>query len=64
MRHMHAPIFNKLLKKKNNNNIKKVALHILTDGAIRGCGLTSLVVCINDKNCDIKVRDVTMRSEI
>ena len=28
------------------------------------CGLTSLVVCINEKNHDIRERNVTIRSEI
>jgi hypothetical protein len=27
---------------------------MLTHGAMRGCGLTSLVVCINDKFCDMR----------
>ena len=58
MWHMHAPTFNKWQKKK------KKTLHILTHGAMRGCGLTSLVVCINDKICDIRERNVTIRSEI
>ena len=43
---------------------KKKTLHILTHGAMRGCGLTSLVVCSNDKICDIRSRNVTIRSEI
>ena len=30
----------------------------------KGCGLTSLVACINDKFCDIRERNVTIRSEI
>jgi hypothetical protein len=33
----------------------------LTRGAMRGCGLTSLVVCINDKICDIRERNVTVK---
>ena len=37
---------------------------MLTRGTMRGCGLTSLVVCINDKFCDIRERNVTIRSEI
>ena len=42
-----------------------MTLHILTHGAIRGGrGLTSLVVCINDKKCDIRERNVAIRSEI
>ena len=40
----------------------KVTLHILTHGTMRGCGLTSLVVCNNDKFCDIRERNVTIRS--
>ena len=32
---------------------------MLTHGAIRGCGLTSLMVCIYDKICDIRERNVT-----
>jgi len=39
----HAPTFNKWHKKK------KKTLHMLTHGVMRGCGLTSLVVCINDE---------------
>ena len=57
MWHMLAPTFNKKKKKK------KVTLHVLTHGAIRGCGLT-LVVFIDDNICDIKERNVTIRSEI
>jgi hypothetical protein len=63
MWHMHAPTFNKWHKKKKNED-KKVTLHILTHGAMRGYGLTSLVVCINDKFRDIRERNVTIRSEI
>ena len=63
MWHMHAPTFNKWHKKKKKKK-KKVTLHILTHGAMRGCGLTSLVVCINDKIRDIRERNVTIRSEI
>ena len=48
-----------MMKKKN----KKVTLHILTHGATRGCGLTSLVACIIDMY-DTRERNVTMRSEI
>ena len=60
MWHMHAPTFDKWQKKKK----KKVTLHIFTHAAMRGCGLTSLVVCINEEVCDIRERNVTMRSEI
>ncbi len=56
---MHAPTFNKWHKKnkKNKNKNKKVTLHILTHGAMQGCGLTSLMACINDKICDIEERN-------
>ena len=65
MWHMHAQTFNKWhKKKKNKNKNKKVTLHILTHGAMRGCGLPSLKVCINDKIHDIRERNVTIRSEI
>ena len=37
---------------------------MLTHGAMRECDLTSLVVCSNDKFCDIRERNVTVRSEI
>ena len=37
---------------------------MLTHGTMRGCGLTSLVVCINDKFCDKRERNMTIRSEI
>ena len=58
----HAPTFNKWHKQKKKT--KKKTLHMLTHGTIWGCGLTSLVVCINDKFCDIRERNVTRRSEI
>ena len=61
MWHMHAPTFNKWHKKKKN---KKVTLHTLTHGAMRGFGLTSFKVCINDKIHDIRERNVTIRSKI
>jgi hypothetical protein len=57
----HAPTFNKSHKK---NKQKKVALHMLTYGAMWGCGLNSWIVCINDKICDIRERNVTTRSDI
>jgi hypothetical protein len=41
-----------------------VTLHILTHDAMQGCGLTILVVCINDKFRDIRERNMTIRSEI
>jgi hypothetical protein len=37
---------------------------MLTHGAMRGCGLTSLVDCNNDKLRDITERNVTTWSEI
>jgi hypothetical protein len=53
----HAPTFNKWHQKKKT-------LHMLTQGAMRGCELTSWVVCITDKSRDIRERNVTIRSEI
>ena len=38
--------------------------HVLTRGAMRGCGLPSLMVCINGITCDIRETNVTKRSEI
>ena len=65
MWHRHAPTFNKWHeKKKTKNKNKKVTIHILTHGAMQGCGLTSLMACINDKIRDIRERNVTIRSEI
>jgi hypothetical protein len=49
-------------KKKKKNHDKEVTLHMLTHGAMRGCGLASWVVCINDKIRDIRERNVTIRS--
>jgi hypothetical protein len=37
---------------------------MLTHGAMRGCGLTYWVVCIDDKFRDISERNVTIRNEI
>ena len=51
-------------EKKNENENKKVTLHMWTHGAMRGCGLTPLVVYIDDKICDIRERNVTIRSDI
>jgi hypothetical protein len=61
MWHMHALIYNKWQKKKKK---KKKTLHILAHAIMRGCGLTSLVVCTNDESGDIRERNVTIRSEI
>ena len=63
MWHMQAPTFNKWHKRKTKNKNKKVTQHILTHGAMRRCGLTSLVVCNNDKFCDIRQRNVTIKSK-
>jgi hypothetical protein len=59
---MHAPTFNEWHEEKKKK--KKVTLHILTHGVIRGCGLTSLMVCINNKIYDIREKILTIRSEI
>ena len=56
----HAPTFNKWQKTKK----KKKTLHMLTHDTMRGCGLTSWVICINDKFCDIREKNVRIRSEI
>ena len=61
MWHVHASTFNNLHKKKNKK--KKVTLHILTHGTMRERGFTSWVICINDKICDVRERNVTRRSE-
>jgi hypothetical protein len=62
---MHAPTFNKWWEEEEEEKKKKkVTLHILTHGAMRECGLTSWVVCINDEICDTRERNVTIRSEI
>ena len=42
----------------------KLTLHMLTRGAMQGCGLTSRMVSINDKIHDIWERNVTIRNEI
>ena len=63
MWHMHAPTFNKCRKKKKK---KKVTFYIYFWHMAQcdGCGLTSLVACINDKIYDIRERNMTIRSEI
>jgi hypothetical protein len=38
--------------------------HILTHDAMWRCRLTSLVVCIDDNICDIRERNVTIRSQV
>jgi hypothetical protein len=61
----HAPTFNKWhKKKKDKDKDKKVTLHMLTHGAMQGCGLTSFMVCKTDKFCDIRERNMTIRSEV
>ena len=52
-------------EEEKKNKTKKVTLHILTHSAIQlWCELTSLVVYIDNKICDIRERIVTVRSEI
>ena len=65
MWHMHARTFDNWHRKKNENknNQKKVILHIWTDGPMQGCGLTFLVVCIDDKLCYTRESKATVRSE-
>ena len=41
-----------------------VTPHVLTHGTMRGCGLGYVVVCINDNFCDIRERNLTIKSEI
>jgi len=61
----YAPTFNKWHeKKKKKKKKKKVTLHMLTHGAMQGCGLTSLVVYIKDDSRDIREINVTIGSEI
>ena len=60
---MYAPTSNKWQNKKKNNKNKKATLQTLTHGAMRGCGLTSWMVCSTDKICDRRERNVTIRSE-
>ena len=38
--------------------------HMLTHGAMQRCGLTSWVDCINDKFCDIREINMTIKSDI
>ena len=59
---LHAPTFNKWHKKQKKK--KKKALQILTHDTMQRYGLTSLVVCTNDKIHDIKERKMTIRKEI
>ena len=55
--------FNKWHTKKKKIKNKKVILQ-MTHGTMQDCGLTVVVVCINDKNCDIRERNMTIRIEI
>ena len=64
MCHMHTPTLNKWHKKKKKSKNKKVTVHILTHGAMRGVWLTSSVDCMDNINHDIRERNVTTRSEI
>ena len=58
--HMHAPTFNKWHQQKK----KKKTLHMLTHDTMRERGLTSSVVCINDKIYDIREGNVTIKNGI
>ena len=60
--HMHALTFNKWQKTKKKKKV--VTFHLLTHGAMQRGGLTSLVICMNDNICDIRERNMTIRSEI
>ena len=40
--------------RRKTKKVVKVTLHMLTHGAMRGCGLTSSMVCLNDMFRDIK----------
>ena len=51
-------------RRRRRIRIKKMTIHILTHGTMRECGLTFLVVCINDRIHDIRERNMTIRSEI
>ena len=55
---MHAPTFNKWHKKK------KKTLHILTHGIMQDCGLTYLMVYMNDQIRDTRERNMTIKNEI
>jgi preprotein translocase subunit YajC len=59
-----VPTFNKWQKKKKKKKKKKKTLHMLTHGTMQVCGLTSLVVSINERFCDVRKRNVTIRSDI
>ena len=60
---MHQHSASGIIKKKEEEE-EEVIFHVLTHGAMRWCGLPSLMVCINDKFCDIRERNVTITSEI
>ena len=60
----HAPTFNKWHKKKENNKNEEGDTPHVTHGAKREYGLTSMMVCTNDKFDDIRETIVTIGSEI
>ena len=61
--HMHQHSTSGIRRKEKKKD-EKVTPHMLTYGAIWVCRLTSLVICINDKSCDIREGNATIRSEI
>jgi hypothetical protein len=60
----HAPTFNKWHKKKKKNKNKKTTLHMLTRGTNVRVWFDFLGVCIIDKFCDTREKNVTIRDEI
>ena len=48
----------------STSGIRRIRRRIKIRRSMQGCGLTSLVVCINDKFWDIREGNVTIRSEI
>ena len=62
--HMHPNLTSDIRRRRKRRIRIRWQLHVLRHGAIRGCGLTSLVACINNKFRDIRERNVTIRSEI
>ena len=61
--HMYQHLASGIRKRIKHKN-KKVTLHMLTHCTMLGCGLTSMVVCIDDIFHDIRERNVTIRMEI
>ena len=63
MLHMHAPTLNKWHKTNKNKN---KTLHILIHGAMHNVRVwvDFFGICINDKICDTRERNVPIKSEI